>query len=41
MGSGASINLEDVTQMMKETDPVKQKAASEKIFKSMDADNDG
>ncbi len=41
MGSGGSINLEDITQMMKETDPVKQKAASEKIFKSMDANHDG
>ena len=41
MGSGASINLEDTTRMMKETDPVKQKAASEKSFKSKDANHDG
>ncbi len=37
MGSGSSTSMEDVTHMMEETDPYKQKATSKKIFKPMDA----
>ena len=41
MGSGASISMEDFKHMVEETDPDKQKAASEKIFKTMDVNHDG
>ena len=39
--SGPLIAIEDINAMSAETDPAKQKEMSEKIFKTIDADNDG
>ncbi len=38
---GASITIENVNNMIGETDPAKQKEMSEKIFKAMDVNQNG